>query len=134
MHVHQIRATSDLAKAFDPSAPSIRTQGNQHRTDAAERPGLTSGEKEELAALRRENRQLREEREILRKAHGSPRPGDEPVKSRLTDEEKAHHDASPTARLLGASQQGCTRGALPGRRRTCARPTARTWDANGSPG
>ena len=62
------RSPEDLAKEFEPSAPTIRTWVNQHRTDAGERPGLTSDEKEELAALRRENRQLREEREILRKA------------------------------------------------------------------
>ena len=42
-------------------AQSDRDQGRRH-------DGLTSAEREELARLRRENRQLRLEREILAKA------------------------------------------------------------------
>ncbi|CAM4313388.1 Transposase family protein [Nocardiopsis rhodophaea] len=62
------RTPEDLAREFEPSAQTIRTWVAQAQTDAGQRPGLTSDEKEELARLRRENKQLREEREILRKA------------------------------------------------------------------
>jgi transposase len=34
------RSPEDLAKEFEPSAPTIRTWVNQHRADAGERPGL----------------------------------------------------------------------------------------------
>ena len=40
----------------------------QAEIDAGRRPGLTSSEQEELARLRRENRVLREERDILKRA------------------------------------------------------------------
>ena len=40
----------------------------QTKIDAGEAQGLTSDEREELRRLRRENRILREEREILKKA------------------------------------------------------------------
>lgn len=62
------RTPEELAKEFEPSAQTIRTWVNQDQVDSGQRPGLTSAEREELAQLRREVRQLREEREILRKA------------------------------------------------------------------
>ena len=40
----------------------------QAEIDAGERPGLTSDERAELAQLRRENRQLREDVGILKRA------------------------------------------------------------------
>lgn len=40
----------------------------QAEADAGERNGLTSGEREELAALRRENRRLREDADVLKRA------------------------------------------------------------------
>ncbi|MFE9927068.1 transposase [Streptomyces sp. NPDC005774] len=62
------RSPEELAKESEPSAQTIRTWANQDRMDTGERPGSTSDEKEELAQLRREVKQLREEKEILRKA------------------------------------------------------------------
>ena len=61
------RTPEELAKEFEPSAQTIRGV-SQDRADAGQGPGLTSDEKEELARLRREVKQLREEKEILRKA------------------------------------------------------------------
>ena len=70
--VDLVRAGRDpeqLAKEFEPTAQSIRNwvtqadRDNGHRQD-----GLTTDEREELRRLRRENKVLREEREILKKA------------------------------------------------------------------
>ena len=59
----------ELAKEFEPTAQSIRNWVAQAERDAGRRlDGLTSEERQELARLRRENRVLREEREILSKA------------------------------------------------------------------
>jgi transposase len=58
-----------LAKRFEPTAPTIRNWVRQADLDDGKRTdGLTSAEREEVVRLRRENRTLREEREILKKA------------------------------------------------------------------
>jgi transposase len=63
------RAPEELAKEFEPTAQAIRNWVKQADLDEGKREdGLTSAEREELRRLRRENRQLREEREILAKA------------------------------------------------------------------
>jgi transposase len=56
------------AQEFEPTAQSIRNRVGQAECDAGRRgDGLTTAEREELNQLRRENRQLRLERDILSK-------------------------------------------------------------------
>ncbi|WP_459943301.1 transposase, partial [Deferrisoma palaeochoriense] len=56
-------------REFEPSANTIRNWVRQADLDEGRRSdGLTTAEREELRRLRRENRQLRIEREILAKA------------------------------------------------------------------
>ena len=60
---------AQLAGEFEASANAIRQWVKQAGLDEGLRnDGLTTGEREELNRLRRENRVLREEREILSKA------------------------------------------------------------------
>jgi transposase len=67
--VRQGRTPEELARQFEPSAQSIRNWVAQDDRDKGRRPdGLTTGERDELQRLRRENERLREEREILKKA------------------------------------------------------------------
>jgi transposase len=63
------RTPEDLAQEFEPSAQAIRNWVAQaERDEGLRQDGLTTSEREELNRLRRENRQLKQEREILKKA------------------------------------------------------------------
>ena len=63
------RTPEELEKQFEPRAQTIRNWISQADRDSGKRhDGLTSAEREELTRLRRENRQLKLEREILAKA------------------------------------------------------------------
>ena len=63
------RTPESLSREFEPSADSIRSWVRQSELGEGRREdGLTNAEHEELIRLRRENRRLREEREILSKA------------------------------------------------------------------
>ena len=67
--VHRGRDPEELAKEFEPTAQSIRNWVAQADRDGGKRQdGLTTEEREELRRLRREVKNLREEREILKKA------------------------------------------------------------------
>jgi transposase len=70
--VEMVRAGSSpdkLAREFEPTAQTIRNWVAQADRDEGRRQdGLTSSEREELRKLRREIRQLKVEREILKKA------------------------------------------------------------------
>ena len=67
--VHAGRSPEELAKEFEPSAQTIRNWVTQAARDGGTRAdGLTTGEREEMTRLRRENRRLKLERDILAKA------------------------------------------------------------------
>jgi transposase len=71
--VELVRATGktagQVAKELDLTETAVRAWVRRADLDAGRRTdGLTTAEREELRRLRRENRDLREEREILRKA------------------------------------------------------------------
>jgi transposase len=63
------RSVEDLAREFEPCAATIHGWIKQADRDGGRRSdGVTSEERDELHRLRRENRQLRQERDILAKA------------------------------------------------------------------
>ena len=63
------RGVEELAREFEPCAATIHGWIKQTDRDVgSRRDGLTNEERDELRRLRRENRQLRQERDILAKA------------------------------------------------------------------
>ena len=62
------KSIPEVARDLDLTETAVRAWVRQADVDAGDRPGLTSTEREELARLRQENRVLREERDILKRA------------------------------------------------------------------
>ena len=63
------RSVGQVAKDFDLTETAVRAWVKQAELDSGSRSdGLTSDERAELAALRRENRRLREDNDILKRA------------------------------------------------------------------
>ncbi|MBG0851509.1 TerD family protein [Streptomyces spinoverrucosus] len=77
------RSVGQVAKDFDLTETAVRDWLKQAEVDAGERDGLTGSEREELAQLRRENRRLREDVEILKRDfvfYGAPEHPDGTVR------------------------------------------------------
>ena len=62
------RTIGQVARDFDLTETAVRAWVTRAETDAGDRPGLTSDERAELTRLRRENRSLREDVEVLKRA------------------------------------------------------------------
>lgn len=62
------RSLPEVAADLGVTGNSLREWARRAEVEDGSREGLTEDEREELSRLRRENRVLREEREILRKA------------------------------------------------------------------
>jgi len=62
------RTISQVARDFDLTETAVRSWVNQAEIDNGERDGLTTEERQELTKLRRENRRLQDDVEILKRA------------------------------------------------------------------
>ena len=97
---------SVLLKDLGVSEQTLRTWRRQTEIDAGERDGLTGEQQEELRRLRRENRTLEMEREVLKKPRpsspGRARGGRRGV--RVHRREKANYPVSLMCRVLGVNR------------------------------
>ena len=59
---------AQISRELDVSEQTLRNWRKQQEIDEGKREGLTTDEKEQLTRLRRENKVLRQEKEVLRKA------------------------------------------------------------------
>jgi transposase len=59
---------ASIAEKFGCSSATLRDWVNKQAIEDGDRDGLTQSEREELKALQRENRELKQANEILRKA------------------------------------------------------------------
>ncbi len=137
------RPIAQLAREFEASANAIRKWVKQAGLDEGLRSdGLTTAEREELNRLRRENRVLREEREILAKAAawfatetGSCRHG-VPIRERESGHLRGCHDvpgawASPPAATMRGASGHHQHGRAP--RRNSLRASARFINTRAQP-
>ena len=107
------RDPADLAREFEPSSQAIRSWVAQADRQEGRREekgdALTGAERDELARLRRENKQLRLERDILSRAAAWVRKGDRrgPVRVfEFMSAHQAHFPVAVMARVLGVSESG----------------------------
>ena len=62
------RTIGQVSRDFDLTETAVRSWVQQAEIDAGQREGLTTEERRELSDLRRENRRLKEDVEILKRA------------------------------------------------------------------
>ncbi len=62
------KSVGEVARDLDLTESVLRRWIKQSEIDAGDREGLTTAEREELTQLRKENRVLRQERDILKRA------------------------------------------------------------------
>ena len=62
------KTIGEVSRDLDLTETAVREWVQRAEVEGGRRPGLTTAERDELSRLRRENRVLREEREILKKA------------------------------------------------------------------
>ena len=67
-HTSQWAAIGSIATKIGCTAETLRQWVRQAERDGGQRPGPTTAERERIKALERENRELRQANEILRKA------------------------------------------------------------------
>lgn len=67
-HDSEWAAISSIAGKMGCTPETLRKWVRQSQRDAGKRPGLTTGERDRLKQLERENRELKRANEILRKA------------------------------------------------------------------
>ena len=112
-----------IAKDFGISESCLHRWLNQADIDDGVKPGLSSSESAELRELKKRNRTLEQENEILRRAGGVLRPGDAP-KMRYPLVRDLAAEGIPvavTCRVLGFSKQAFYKW--------CAQPVSdRDWD------
>jgi len=62
------RSIGQVARDFDLTETAVRAWAQQAEVDSGKRQGLTSDEREELSRLRRENRRLQADVDLLKRA------------------------------------------------------------------
>ncbi len=67
-HESQWAAIVSIAAKIGCTSETLRRWVRRHETDTGQRPGVSTQEAERIKALERENRELRQANEILRKA------------------------------------------------------------------
>jgi len=103
------RSVAELAREFEPGEQTIRNWIRQAEIDEGGREGLTTEDREELRRLRRENRQLKLEREILKKSRGLVCSGerlDSTAGFEFMKQNQALYPVRVMARVLGLSPSG----------------------------